>query len=286
MHEVTKGVSPQNAGERRLSANPTGLDAYKPSEIAALVEQLGVAKANLPLQSLLTLAILAGAFIALGAAAYTLVLTGADTAYGPIRILGGLVFSVGLILVVVAGAELFTGNALLIMAVVDGKVTAAKLLQNWTLVYLGNAIGAGLIAFLVWQSGLLGGAMGWTASTIAEVKLLASPTELFFRGILCNVLVCLAIWLSIAARTVAGKILAIIGPITVFVALGLEHSIANMYLFPQAVLAGSDIPIGDFLFGLLVVTAGNVIGGAGGVGLAYHFAYAGSANDPNLSESD
>ncbi len=286
MHEVTTGASPQNPGVRNWGMNPTGLDAYKPSEIAVLVERLGVAKAELPLQSLLTLAVLAGAFIALGAAAYTLVLTGADAAYGPIRILGGLVFSVGLILVVVGGAELFTGNALLIMAVVDRKVTVAKLLRNWTLVYLGNGIGAVLIAFLVWQSGLLGGAMGWTASTMAEMKLLASPVELFFRGILCNILVCLAIWLSIAARTVAGKILAIIGPVTIFVALGLEHSVANMYLFPQAVLAGSDIAIGDFLFGLLIVSAGNVVGGAGGVGLAYHFAYSGSANERGSSEPD
>lgn len=255
------------------SVNPTGIDAYAPSEIASRVERLAVAKAKLQLTSLLTLAILAGAFIAIGAAAYTLVMSGADLAHGPSRVLGGLVFSVGLILVVIGGAELFTGNALLIMAVVDRKITIPSLIRNWTIVYLGNGMGAVLIALLLWQAGLLHGPMGWTASSIVETKLLISPAELFFRGVLCNILVCLAVWLSMAARSVAGKILAIIGPITIFVALGLEHSIANMYFFPQALLSGSDIAIGELVVDLLLVTAGNIVGGAGGVALAYRLAY-------------
>ncbi|MCB1480315.1 MAG: formate/nitrite transporter family protein [Rhodobiaceae bacterium] len=140
--------------------NPTGLDAYKPAEIADLVEAAGVAKANLSFVRMLTLAALAGAFIALGAAAYTMVMTGVDAGYGPARFLGGVVFSLGLILVIVGGAELFTGNALMVMAAVDGKISPGQLGRNWAIVYLGNFIGSIAIAAAMAMTGILDGAAG------------------------------------------------------------------------------------------------------------------------------
>ena len=253
--------------------HPTGIDAYKPAEIAEKIRVAGLAKVHLPLVSMATLAVLAGAFVALGAVAYTMVMTGADPLNGADRMLGGLVFSLGLILVVVGGAELFTGNALIVMAAVDGLVSPAALLRNWMVVYAGNFVGAVCIAVAVALSGVLDGEAGLTAVAIAETKAALGWREALLRGVLCNVLVCLAIWLSLAARTVTGKILAIIGPIAAFVLLGFEHSVANMYLIPQGILAGATVSAGDFLHNLVFVTIGNVIGGAGGVALAYRLAY-------------
>jgi formate/nitrite transporter len=248
-------------------------DPYAPKEIAARVETAGAAKAMLPFAQMLTLAVLAGAFIGFGAAAFTMVMTGADMAHGPSRLLGGAVFSLGLILVIVGGAELFTGNALMVMAAVDRKITVLQLLRNWGIVYLGNLVGAMGLAIAFGMSGLLDAPMGETAARIAQAKITLSPTEAFFRGVLCNALVCLAVWLSFAARSAAGKILAILWPISAFVALGLEHSVANMYFFPQAWAAGAEIPFGAAVSNLFWVTLGNILGGAGGVALAYRFAY-------------
>ncbi|WP_417622491.1 formate/nitrite transporter family protein [Parasphingorhabdus sp.] len=255
------------------SINPTGIDAYKPSEIYDLVDQLGVAKIGLSIVQLLMLSVLAGAFIALGSAAFTMVMTGTDMAYGPARFLGGIVFSLGLILVVVGGAELFTGNALLMIAAVDKRISAVQLLHNWAIVYVGNFAGAVLIALLVWQAGLLEGAMGHSASGIAQSKLALNMPEAFARGIGCNILVCLAVWLSLAARTISGKIQAVIWPVSCFVLLGFEHSVANMYFFPQAVLAGASVDFVGFAQNLILVTLGNIVGGAGGVAIAYRLAY-------------
>ncbi|WP_300519480.1 formate/nitrite transporter family protein [Aliiroseovarius sp.] len=267
MPEIAPNPAPNPA------LNPTGLDAYKPSQIAELVEKAGVAKANLALGPLLTLAALAGAFIALGGAAFTMVMTGADPGFGPVRLLGGVAFSLGLILVVVGGAELFTGNALMVMAVVDRLVPPGALLRNWGWVYLGNLAGALGLVVLMAGTGLLDGAMGATARAIAEGKAALSPMEALSRGILCNMLVCLAVWLSLSARSVTGKVLAVLWPITVFVLLGFEHSIANMYLIPQGILAGAEVTATQALGNLLWVTIGNVIGGAGGVAGAYWLAY-------------
>lgn len=255
------------------SAGPTGLDAYKPAEIARLVETAGVAKAGLGVAQTLTLAILAGAFIGFGGAAYTMVMTGADPGFGPARLLGGAVFSLGLILVIVGGAELFTGNALMTMAAVDGRITPAQLLRNWSIVYAGNAIGSVALAVAFALTGLLDGPMGATAAAIADGKGALDPAAAFMRGMLCNALVCLAVWLTFAARGVAGKILAILWPIAGFVLLGLEHSVANMYLLPQGALAGSGIGWAAASTNLFWVTLGNIVGGAGGVALAYRFAY-------------
>jgi formate/nitrite transporter len=253
--------------------NPTGIDAYKPAEIANLVRVAGVAKVHLPLVRMFTLAVLAGAFIGLGGVAYTMVMTGADPAFGPARFLGGIVFSLGLILVVVGGAELFTGNALIIMAAVDRLVTPAEVFQNWMVVYAGNFVGAVGIATAIALSGILDGPAGITAINIAQAKAEIGWIEALFRGALCNVLVCLAVWLSLAARTATGKILAIIWPIASFVLLGLEHSVANMYLIPQGIFAGATVQAGAFAQNMVFVTIGNIIGGAGGVALAYRLAY-------------
>lgn len=250
-------------------------DAYKPAAIAALIDAAGVAKARLPLTQMLILSILAGVFIGFGAAAYTAVMTGADPGHGPARLVGGVVFSLGLILVIVGGAELFTGNALMIMAAVDRRISLRRLLRAWAIVFTGNLVGAVGLALAVNLSGLLQGPMGATGMMIAEAKVALPMSEALVRGILCNALVCLAVWLSFAARTVAGKILAIIWPISAFVLLGLEHSIANMYFLPQGWAAGADFAPGKALTGLAVVTLGNIIGGAGGVALAYRLAYPG-----------
>ena len=248
-------------------------DAYKPAEIAALIETAGVAKAALPLHRVATLALLAGAFIGFGSAFWCIAMAGADPGFGPQRVLGGVVFALGLILVVVGGAELFTGNALMVMAAVDRRITLGALLRNWGIVWLGNLVGAVGLAVAFGMSGLLDGPMGTVAAKAASVKAALPPVEAFVRGALCNALVCLAVWLSFAARTATDKILGVLWPVAAFVTLGLEHSVANMFLFPAGVWAGSEATTAGVLGNLLWVSLGNVLGGAGGVALAYRYAY-------------
>ncbi|MEZ5824874.1 MAG: formate/nitrite transporter family protein [Geminicoccaceae bacterium] len=258
-------------------ADSLGIDAYKPAQIALRVEEAGVAKAKLGTVQLTVLGILAGAFIGFGAMLFTLVMTDHGLGFGPARLLGGSVFALGLILVVIAGAELFTGNNLIVMARIDGKVSTADLVRNWVVVFLANFAGAFAAAILMALSGTLamnGGAVMETAAAIARGKVALSMDEAFFRAILCNALVCLAVWLSFAARDVAGKILAIVPPVAAFVALGFEHSIANIYFIGLALVTGVEgVGVGGFLANLAVVTVGNVIGGGGLVGLAYWFCY-------------
>jgi len=251
----------------------TNLDPYGPKEIARRVENVGVAKAELAFLPTMMLAILAGAFIALGAAFYTLVITNSGLGFGPARLLGGMAFSLGLILVVVGGAELFTGNNLIVMAWADGKVTHSGLLRNWGIVYVGNFIGALGTAVLVSLSGILGlGDGGGRNDRYRYCRIQIGIAAV--RGILCNVLVCLAVWLCFAARTVVGKVVAIIFPVSAFVALSFEHSIANMYLIPIAALAGADtITLMGFLTNLIAVTIGNIIGGSALVAMVYWVIY-------------
>ena len=261
-------------GAGRNSVDVTGIDAYSPAEIAARVESAGTAKAKLPLDKLFTLGLLAGIFIAFGGAFYTLTVTGSTLGFGPTKLLGGAAFSLGLVLVVVAGAELFTGNTLIVMAWADGDVSLAELFRNWTVALLANAAGAVLIAILVYYSGVLdAGSVRETAVKIAEGKLGLGFIEAFIRGILCNALVCLAVWLTFAARRVSGKAIAVIFPITAFVALGFEHSIANFYLIPVGMLAGAEGTLGDVAGNLVPVTLGNIVGGAGGVAAVYWIIY-------------
>ncbi|MBC8240225.1 MAG: formate/nitrite transporter family protein [Alphaproteobacteria bacterium] len=258
-------------------AEPNSIDAYAPRQIAERVENAGVAKAGLATVPTLVLGVLAGAFIAFGAMLYVVVVTNSGLGFGPERLLGGVAFSLGLILVLVGGAELFTGNSLIIFALADGKISLKSLLRNWGLVYLGNFLGATAIALMVHWSGihnLADGAVGATVMRIAEGKLALAPLEAFIRGILCNVLVCLAVWLCFAARSVSGKILAIVFPISGFVALGFEHSVANMYIIPAGSLAGSElVTMAGYAANLLIVTIGNVIGGGLLVALVYWLIY-------------
>ncbi len=241
------------------------IDPYTPSEIAVLIENVGVQKARLAFLPTLMLGILAGAFIAFGAMFYTVTITRMEGGFGAVRLLGGLVFSLGLVLVIVGGAGLFTGNCLMVMVWADKKVSASELLRNWGIVYLGNFIGFVGSAVLVHFTGTLSlgdGAVQSTAIAIVEGKAALPFLDAFLRGILCNVLVCLAVWMSFAAHHVAGKILAIVLPITAFVALGFEHSIANMYFIPVAMLAGAEnLDVAGFIGNLLPVTLGNIVGG-------------------------
>lgn len=259
-------------------------DAYAPAQIAMRVREVGETKATMPLPTMFALAILAGAFIALGSLFFTITMTtgttGQPPAFGLMRLAGGLTFSLGLILVVVGGAELFTGNNLIAMAWASGRVTTQQVMRNWGWVYLGNLVGAIGTAALVWLAGvqtMSDGAVGETMVRIARSKISLDPVSAVARGILCNVLVCLAVWLCMGARSVTDKILAIIFPITAFVACGFEHSVANMYFFPIgiALAAGSTAPlsIAHALSNLALVTLGNVLGGTVLVALVYWSVY-------------
>jgi len=267
-------------------------DSHLPPQVAALAEDIGVKKGNLDFLSMFMLAILAGAFIGFGAIFYTTVVTGISdkVGFGITKLLGGVAFSLGLILVVVAGAELFTGNNLLIMATASGKLPVSKLLWNWLVLYIGNFIGSILTAaimFLTLQYMASGGQVGVTALDIAEAKCNLDFVAALTRGIYCNVLVCLAVWLTFSCRTTGHKMLAITFPVTAFVACGFEHSVANMYFVPIGLFIKSSAPTDywamisqtaghyaniswlNFFRNLVPVTLGNLIGGTVLVGIVY-----------------
>jgi formate transporter len=274
------------------------IDAFPPAKMASRMEEVGVTKAGLGVLTTFALATLAGAFIGTGAIFATVVSTGlaqAGIGFGVIKLLTGLVFCLGLIAVVVAGAELFTGNNLIVMAFASGKVGVSALIRNWVIVYAGNFVGSVLTAgvmFVTKQYTIPAGGIGATALGIANAKCNLDFIQAVALGVMCNALVCLAVWLCISARSTTDKILAIIFPITAFVAAGFEHSVANMYFIPIGLLiksfAGPEFwdaigkTAGDFanltwtaffLKNLIPVTIGNIIGGAGFVGLAYWFIY-------------
>ena len=207
-----------------------GFDAYSPKQIAERVESVGVVKARLPLLSMLMLGMLAGAFIGLGALYFVLITSDPSLGFAASRVLGGVAFSLGLILVIVAGAELFTGNNLLAMAWADKKITTYELLRNWTVVCLANFIGAAGLALLVFLSAhpdMNSGLIAAQYLKIANAKVAMPFWDAFFKGVLCNVLVCMAVWMALAGRSVIDKVVAIIFPISAFVAAGFEHSVAN-----------------------------------------------------------
>jgi formate transporter FocA len=284
------------------------VDALLPSEMALRAEKIGVSKAHMAPFTMLALGVLAGIFIALGAVFATTVTaptmavdpaTGAPLAnwlpFGISKLIGGFTFCLGLVLVVVAGAELFTGNNLIIMAWANGKISTTNLLRNWGIVYVGNFVGAILTVFVMLLSGQYtfgNGAVGLNALNIAQAKVGYGFIQAIFLGSLCNMLVCLAVWLVLSARTTTDKILSVIFPIAAFVAAGFEHSIANMYFIPVGLaikqVAGESFwsSIGSspadyaaltwenfLLLNLLPVTIGNIIGGAGGVGVVYYVIY-------------
>ncbi|MEK6670971.1 MAG: formate/nitrite transporter family protein [Nitrospirota bacterium] len=265
------------------------LDAYAPAQIAMRVREVGVTKATMPVLTMFSLAVLAGAFIALGALFYTITMTtgkGVAVPFGLHRLAGGVTFSLGLVLVVVGGAELFTGNNLIAMAWASGRVTTQQIMRNWGWVYLGNLAGAVGTAALVWLAGIQNmgdGSVGETMIQIARSKISLDPVSTIARGVLCNVLVCLAVWLCMGARSVTDKILAILFPITGFVACGFEHSVANMYFLPMgvALAAGTSAPLSavDAISNLALVTIGNIFGGTVLVALVYWTVYLRSSNE-------
>lgn len=257
-----------------------GLDAYSPKEIAARVDTIGVAKARLPLLSMLLLAVLAGAFIGLGALYFVIVKSDSALSFAVAQVLGGVVFSLGLILVVIAGAELFTGNNLLAMAWADGKITTIELLRNWFVVCVGNFIGAAGLALFVFLShhpDMNNGAIARTYLAIATAKVSLPFWTAFFKGVLCNVLVCMAVWMALAGRSVVDKVIAVVFPISAFVAAGFEHSVANMYFIPLGLLLQADdisyITWTAFFKSQVPVILGNLVGGSVLVGLVYHVIY-------------
>ncbi|VGO12879.1 putative formate transporter 1 [Pontiella desulfatans] len=266
-------------------------DAYVPSQMAKRAEASAIRKANRDMVSAFFLAVQAGSFIAFGAAFFTHVVHDMELGVGLTKLIGGMTFSLGLILVIIAGADLFTGDTLVVMGCFTGKVKVGKMLKGWLFVFLGNLAGALAILLLVHFSGHWlgnGGAVGAKALSIANAKVNLTFVQAFASGMLCNILVCLAIWLCYSSRSVADKILSIIFPITAFVAMGFEHSIANMYFIPAGLmlksnpnivglLGGADLThltMQGFLLGnLLPVTLGNMIGGAIFVGTIYWILY-------------
>lgn len=292
-----------------MTDQPITIDSLLPPAMAVRAEDLGVKKAALPTLNMFMLAILAGAFIGVGAIFATTVAAGGMSVrdatgaaafstglpYGLVRLLTGVVFSTGLILVVVGGAELFTGNNLIMMAFASGKVSVQGLLRNWVVVYVGNFVGSIITAYLVFlgkQYAFGGGAIGLTALNIGEAKTGLGFIQAVALGIMCNALVCMAVWLCYSARSTTDKILAIIPPIACFVAAGFEHSIANMYFIPVSLFikysgdatffeaigktadAFPNLTWGNFFVkNLLPVTIGNIIGGAVMVGMVYWFVY-------------
>ncbi|MBF0337062.1 MAG: formate/nitrite transporter family protein [Nitrospirae bacterium] len=283
-----------------VASQPMVVDNLLPKEIALKAENVGVIKANLDWYTLMVLSIMAGAFIALGSAFFTTVITGNGAGGaiklpgGILRLIGGLVFCLGLILVVIAGAELFTGNVLIIMAAASKKVSAKLVLRNWSIVYVGNFIGSVITAWLIYESGqfkLMDGLVGLKALEIADGKCNITFWEGLLKGIYCNALVCLAIWLCFSGRTVVDKISGIVFPITAFVTMGFEHCVANMYFIPLGLFikSGADATFwlkagkaaGDFanltwgnlfIVNLSTVSLGNTLGGLM-VGFMYWVVY-------------
>ncbi|WP_438971438.1 formate/nitrite transporter family protein [Methylophaga sp.] len=268
------------------------VDAFTPAEVAEKVKTIGVDKANMHFLSLIILSLMAGAFIAFGAMYYTVAITDSNMAYGLTKLFGGVAFSLGFIMVVIAGAELFTGNTLVVMAWAKGKVSLPDLLRNWAIVYAANAIGAFVMVYLVYLSGYLDAhhhEVGATAMKVGLAKVDNTLTESFVLGLFCNVLVCLASWMVYASRSVTDKVLAIIFPISAFVAMGFEHCVANMYMIPVAILASLDpaivaasglevsqlneLSLNGFLMNIIPVTLGNIIGGGVFVAMTYYLVF-------------
>ena len=271
------------------------IDALLPPDMAQACENVGLAKANRDPMALLVLGILAGAFIAFGGLFSTVVLSGSEALpFGVARLLAGLVFSLGLILVIVGGAELFTGDTLMVMAYASDKITLPRLLRVWGLVYIGNIIGSLATVALVFASGHYGyggGLIGKTALGLAASKSALPGMQVLALSILCNVLVCLAVWMCFGARTITDKVMVIIPPITAFVAAGFEHCVANMYLLPFGLaikywgdatfwtrtgLSASNYPAltpENVIHNISVATLGNLIGGSLLVGIVYWFVY-------------
>lgn len=253
-------------------------EAFTPAQIAERVTEMGVTKAKADALTLLVLAFMAGVYIALGAMLYTVVITDTGLGFGFTRLIGGLSFCLGLILVVIGGAELFTGNNLLAMAWAGNYITTKELLRNWLIVYTGNIFGAVAVAFAIYWAGtfeMTNGKVGENLVQIASTKTSLTFSTGFIRGVLCNTLVCLAVWLAMGGRSVTDKILAIIFPISAFVTMGFEHSVANWFFLPIGLLLdeGNTITANGIMSNLFSVTLGNIAGGSLLVAGIYKIAY-------------
>ena len=240
------------------SATP---DDLTPSQTAQRLVEWSIAKSVLSLDRLIVLGLLAGAFIAVGGAFFTAVMAELSLSHGPSRLLGGLAFSTGLLLVCMSGAELSTGNCMMFAAWASGRFPSRDIRRNLLISYAANAVGALALVLLVAGSGLLQTGHGRVAVAIAEAKMNLGFEQAFFRGVLCNALVCVAVWLILAGRTIPSKLAGLILPISAFITLGFEHSIANFYLLPAGLMAGAAGSLGDACANLLAVTLGNLVGG-------------------------
>ena len=266
------------------------LAALYPAKIEERAETVGVGKTKRPTGQLFALAVLAGMFIGMGGMFMTLVKSDASLSFAAASLLGGLCFGLGLFLVICAGSELFTGNSLMIVALMSKKITFGEMMKNWVIVWIGNLVGSLILVFLLYFAGFFnmnGGAVGQTMMTVAAGKIDLSWGTIMFRGIMCNILVCLAVWVSFACRSIVDRFVTVIFPIMAFVACGFEHCVANMYFLPMALLVKSTgavaytgaanvdvIDLGGIFFNISAATVGNIIGGCVFVGLVFWYAYA------------
>lgn len=262
-------------------------DQLAPAEIEAKVEALGVAKTKMSFRQSFMLSVMAGAFISMGAMFFLLIVSDSALPFAAQRLIGGCLFSLGLLLVVVCGAELFTGNTMIVMSAASKKISWSAVLKNWLVVFLGNFVGSLVMVGLVFLSnyqGMNGGAVGTTIVSVAAGKMSPDWLTLFAKGIMCNFLVCLAVWIAYGSKTVADKMLGILLPIAAFVACGFEHCVANMFFLPFGILlasagiapAGIDpstVSWAGALWNWSASVPGNIVGGALFVGMAYWIAY-------------
>lgn len=257
--------------------------ALAPAATEAKAETVGVTKADMHPVKCFVSAMLAGAFIGFGAMYFCTFLGDTSMAFGIQRIVGGLCFCLGLCLVLCCGAELFTGNVLMACAKASKKISFAGLLRNWGIVWLGNLAGSLVALAIIYLSNLQamnGGAVGEAFVSVAAGKVALEPVTLFFKAVLCNILVCLAVWIGFSSKTTADKVLGILLPISAFVACGFEHCVANMFFLPMGLLlntvagigAAGAITAGGVAYNLVLATLGNIVGGLV-VGLAYWFIY-------------
>ena len=257
-------------------------DSLAPLEIEAKVEEVGVGKVGMAFSKVFVLAILAGAFIAFGGMYFCIFLGDPSIPFAVQRMVGGICFCLGLVLVLCCGAELFTGNSLIICAKASGKVSWGGMLKNWAIVWLGNLVGALAAVALVYLAqvwSMNGGGVGEAMVSVAAGKVSPDWATLFFKGVMCNIFVCLAVWIGFSARTVVDKVIGIILPISAFVAAGFEHCVANMFFLPMGFIMntmgyGADgvITLGGIAYNLSAATLGNIVGGLL-VGLAYWFVF-------------
>ncbi|HIY84164.1 MAG TPA: formate/nitrite transporter family protein [Candidatus Rubneribacter avistercoris] len=257
-------------------------DALTPAETEAKAEAVGCAKAAMPAGKCFVSAMLAGAFIAFGGMFFCTFLGDSTIPFAVQRLVGGICFCLGLCLVLCCGAELFTGNSLMVCAKASGRICWKDLFKNWGIVWLGNLAGALVAVCFIYLSnlqGMNGGEVGATFVSVAAGKVALDPVTLFFKAVMCNILVCLAVWIGFSSRTTVDKVIGILLPISAFVACGFEHCVANMFFLPMGLLlnamgtgAMGAIALGGVVYNLILATVGNVAGGLL-VGLAYWAIY-------------